>query len=647
MQGEARVESGAAPAVTTGDGARARLLLLSASAVILVYALAVAIPNVFTIDGLIYHAMAEAMVRDGSFTFWTGYETYKSQTLDLLFMVPVGDHMMPQYPGGWAFLAAPFYALGGIRGLFLLNALATVATIWLIRATSRELFDNPRAATAAALIFVFATFAFDYAGAVWPHAVTVFGIAAATAAAARAWRRDRPGWAFAAGLALGVAVNFRVDAVFAAPAIGFWLLAAAGRPWASAGAFVAGMAPGLLASAAVNYAKFGLFTPVTYGRSDTGGTSVQHYADLLPLALVAAALMLLLGFQRVRQIAYRPRALGAIAVVLAVVALMPVIRPIAVRLLTGAGAILVDIQLFPGAFAPALEHHMPDGTFTLYGYHKKALLQSLPWLAGCVILVPGLLRGRRRAGLALLMVLLPAALVLPFAWSAWVGGRGTHMRYMVNLLPALSILGGLALDRLTAESGRSRVQAFYAGVAVLCVGLGAGVLGQHDPLYTLQNSVPNVVAATLAVLSFGLLLLAGRAGPSIVSALRGVFVTALAVAFVSAWGLDLALHQGRRAKLYTITEAARALPDAAVVQTVRAEGFFERAGRPPGLLAVVARDGKLYDPDFIQRVLAEGRTLFVQQEFVAEKMVSDGLAGSAEPALDLDPQDNLYRVTAP
>lgn len=648
MYGGARVASGVAPAATTGEEPRTRALLLVASAVILVYAMAVAIPNVFTIDGLIYRAMAEAMARDGSFTFWTGYETYGSRTLDLLFMVPVGDQLVPQYPGGWAILAAPFHALGGIRGLFLLNALATVATIWLIRATTRELFQNPRAATAAALIFVFATFAFDYAGAVWPHAVTALCIAAATAAAARAWRRNLAAWALAAGLVLGFAVNFRVDAAFAAPAIGFWLLAATARPWANAGAFAAGMAPGLLVSAAINHAKFGLFTPITYGRTgpQAGGTSIDFYADLLPVAVVAAALTLPLGFARVRRIAYRPGVLAGVAAVLAVVALLPVVRPLAVRLLTGAGVLVIDIQTFRDAIQPGLVREMPDGTITLYGFQKKALLQSLPWLAACLILAPGLLSGRDRAGLALLL-LLPVALVLPFAWSAWFGGRGNHMRYMINLLPALSILGGLVLDRLAAEPGRSRLLPYYAGGAAVFVGLGAGLAGGHDPLYLLQNTLPNVLAAALAVLSLGLLLHDGPGRPAIVSALRGVFAAALLMAFVSAWGLDLVVHQARRAKLYEITEAARTLPADAVIHAVRAEGFYERIARPPGLVALVWRDGSLYDPGFIRRVLAEGRPVFVQQQFVAEKMVADGIAGAAEPVLGLDPQDELYRITPP
>lgn len=637
-------ESAAAPAGLRG----ATGLLLAASAVILVYAMAVAIPNVFTIDGLIYVAMAKAMAEHGSFAISNGFETYRSPSLDLLFLVPVGDRLVPQYPGGWAFLAAPFYMLGGLRGLFLLNALATIGTIWLIRDTSRELFASPRAATAAALIFAFATFAFDYAGAVWPHAVTVAGIAAATAAAARAWRRASPAWALAGGLALGIAVNFRVDAAFAAPAIGFWLLAASSRPWANAGAFAAGMLPGLLGSAVINQMKFGIFSPITYGRSGAdGATSIGFYADLLPFAVAAAVPLLLLGSQRARRIAYHPGVLALLAAVAVAVALVPGIRPVVLRLLTGTAALVVDIQTFRDAFQSDLVTEMPDGTITLFGYPKKALLQSLPWLAGCLILAPGLLRGRDRAGLALL-VLLPLALVLPFAWSAWFGGRGNHMRYMVNLFPALAILGGMALDRLASEPGRSRILGLYAAGAATAAGLGYGLLRARESLYILQNSLPNALAASLAVLVLAVVLggaLAVR--PALVSAARGVFTAALAMAFVSAWGLDLAVHQARRAKLAGIAEAARTLPPDAVIQSVRAEAFFERVGQGAGIVAVVARGGELYDRDFIRRVLAEGRQVYVQQEGLARIMVDEGIAGSYEPAASLDSQDNLYRIAPP
>jgi hypothetical protein len=408
------------------------------------------------------------------------------------------------------------------------------------------------------------------------------------------------------------------------------------------------MLPGLLASAIVNLVKFGIFSPVTYGRSGDGGaTSLAFYADLLPFAAAVAIPLLLLGSRRVRRIAYRPGVLAALAVALAVVSLLPGFRPVVSRLLTGTAALVIDIQTFRDVFQANLVTEMPDGTITLFGYPKKALLQSLPWLAGCLVLVPGLLRGRDRAGLALL-VLLPLALVLPFAWSAWFGGRGNHMRYMVNLFPALTILGGLALDRLASEPGRSRMLALYAGGAAIAAGLGYGLLSARSPLYILQNSLPNVLAATLAVLVLGVVLGNAMAvRPALVSAARGVFAAALAIACVSAWGLDLAIHQARRAKLAEITEAARDLPEDAVIQSIRPEAFFERVGESSGIVAVAGSGGVLYDRDFIRRVLGEGRRVYVQQEALAKIMISEGVAGSAVPVADLDPADNLYLITPP
>lgn len=647
MSGEATDETRAAPATLAGSAGGDRALLWAASAVILIYAL-VAVPAVFTVDGAIYRAMADALVRDGSFEIRNGYQIYHAQTLDLIFTVPVGDRLVAQYPNGWAFLAAPFYALGGLRGLFLLNALATVATIWLVRDTTRELFEDGRAATAAALIYVFATFAFDYAGAVWPHGVTVLGIAAATAAAARAWRRDRPGWALAAGLALGLALNCRVDAVFAAAAIGFWLITAGRRPWAGAGAFALGLLPGLLAAATINLVKFGRFNPITYGRSaaENGATGLGFYADLLPLAVAGVVLMLALGFERVRRIAYRPVSLALAAGAIAALALLPPLAPVVTRLLSGAGALLIDLQAFRWRLPDYQLATQPDDTVLVFGYYKKALLQSLPWLAGAVVLAPWLVRGRRRAGLALLLVL-AACLVLPFAWSAWVGGRGNHMRYLVNLLPAASILGGLTLARLLDAPGRSRLLAMLAGCVTAAAGLALGWLGGHAPLYVLQISLANMLAAVLAALAVAVLLLRGPARQAALSACKGVFAASLVMALLSAWGLDLVLHQGRRAKLLTIAEAARALPADAVIQSLRIEGFFERLNRPPGIVIRPVPDRSIYDHALIRRLLADGRAVYVQQKAVADRMIADGVAGSATPALGLDPLNELYRITPP
>ncbi|HSF96674.1 MAG TPA: glycosyltransferase family 39 protein [Thermohalobaculum sp.] len=627
------------------EGRVLRWLYLLSGPLILAYALFVAAPNVFVIDGAVYYAMVDAMAREGSFAIWNGYEIYHSPSLDLRFTSPVDDRLMPQYPGGWAFLAAPFYLLGGIRGLFLLNALATVATIWLVRATAAELFGSRRLAVIAALVFVFATFAFDYAGAVWPHALTTLGIATATLAAARAWRRERPGWALAAGLALGVAVHFRVDAILAAPAIGFWLLAATNRPWANTGAFAAGLVPGLAAASAINFVKFGSLAPITYGRSgaDGGAPDLVHYAGLLPFAVMVLALALALGFAPVRRAVYRPAVVLGLAAVLAVICLLPPLQPHALRLLRGAGAMLVDIQAFRGVLRPDLLQELPDGTVQFLGYHKKALLQSLPWLAGCLVLAPRFLRGPDRAGLCLL-ALVPAAIVVPLAWSAWLGGLANHMRYLVNLLPALSILGAVALDQLAAAQGRSRLIALAAGAAAVLAGLAAGYGGGHGMIFVFQNSLPNVIVAALAGVS---LLAVLSARPALVSAARGVMAAALALAFVSAWGFDLALHQSRRLQLQQISVAARAIPPDAVIQAIWPTAFYDRIGRRPGLVALYTFGDKNYDADFIGRVLAEGRPLFVQNQLIADQIVADGVAASAEPALGLAPADELYRMVPP
>ncbi len=159
---------------------------------------------------------------------------------------------MPQYPSGWAFLAAPFYAAGGIYGLILLNVLATLLAVWLIRVAGRVFFDDDRLGLVAALLYVFATFAYDYAGAVWPHAPALACILGATVAAGLAWRRDDLRWAFAAGLVLGFGVNMRVDAILPLVAIAPWLLGVMRRPYLALALLLAGLVPGLAVAAALN-----------------------------------------------------------------------------------------------------------------------------------------------------------------------------------------------------------------------------------------------------------------------------------------------------------------------------------------------------------------------------------------------------------
>ncbi len=159
----------------------------------------------------------------------------------------------PQYPSGYALLAAPFYKAFGVHGLMLVNALSFAACMFLTFRLA-ERFYNARVAAYAAAIFALATFAPTYAFAIWPHMIALLfwlaGFYLAVAAADAPNRKSRYLRLLFAGLAIGAGINIRIDVFLAAIAIFLWLRAFA-RPDDRLAplALIVGAVPGLLLAA--------------------------------------------------------------------------------------------------------------------------------------------------------------------------------------------------------------------------------------------------------------------------------------------------------------------------------------------------------------------------------------------------------------
>ncbi len=106
-------------------------------------------PGHFTIDEGVYDLMVRAFVVTGSLEVWNGYEEFASPELVWPAINLRDGVLVPQYPGVFALLAAPFYWLLGYRGLFLLSALAFAAALVLCFAIAQRLFrelQRPRQA---------------------------------------------------------------------------------------------------------------------------------------------------------------------------------------------------------------------------------------------------------------------------------------------------------------------------------------------------------------------------------------------------------------------------------------------------------------------------------------------------------------------
>lgn len=607
-----------------------------------------AVPGVLTIDGFVYQAMIDAFARNGSLFIGNGYEEYGSEALALPLSPIVDGRLAPQYPGGWGILAAPAYAAAGLRGVILVNALASALTLPLIWQAARALFDDRRLAVHAALIYGLATFAVDYAFGVWPHGIATFLVTAALAAVATGWRGPPAAelrGALVAGLAIGAGINLRVDAFFAVAPLAIWLLGAGRRPYASLALLLAGLVPGLLVAAAINHAKFGSFSPFAYGKSE-GRVSLEYYAELALLTAVAGLAALVLGLPHVRAVAYRPRLLGLATVgVFAVLLAAPATRELLLRLAQGFWILVVDLQAHP---LPALGMTVAeDGTIETFGVLKKALLQSLPYAAVVIILMPRLWRGPDRAALALcfLFVLL---LMVPFAYSTWHGGAAKNMRYFLSSLPALAILSAAALREIGSMAQPRPRLAACAMLAVAGAALLFGALRGYGSDYVVEATLPNLIAGSIVALSILTLLARGEARGTSATVLGAVVGIGLLSAFASGWIFDLRQSQYQRGMNLEMAWLTQDLPAEALVVTDNPKFLALRVNRPPALTAQTDFYSGDVGPELVAlvgRAFAEGRPVFAQGLSAAKQLVAKGASAGFSPRYGIVDVLEVYRMS--
>ena len=497
-------------------------------------------PGHFTIDEGVYDLMVRAFAATGSLEVWNGYEEFASPELVWPAIKLRGGALVPQYPGVFALLAAPFYWLLGYRGLFLLNALAFAAALVLCFAIAQRLFRDPVLSLNACLILALTTFAWEYSQAAWPHALSMLIVALAVYCAIVALQasdsRASTIAALAAGLTIGLGIGVRLDTVFALPAVVLPLLFV--DPWRPREALAAGMGllPGLAALGAVNHVKFGIFSPFSYGAGHLGGAA----ASMTPyLPIVTAGLVLAFGaWAATRPFGgkliegnRRTAAIGAALVGAAVIA-TPQGWALVSKLAAGAYQLLVDFRIRDLAIVEGGLSRGPGGGMVYLGSLKKALLQSCPYLVALALPLISLLRGRDVRALGVLF-LVPAGFVTVYAYFAWHGGLAFNLRYLVPALPFLAILTAYAWREVAPGLGpRWLCVAVLGGFAVFAAHVLAA-FPRPAPMATQEGMF--LTAPLLIALGLGILLAASRvATVERVKVLHGAAGAMMLVALV--WG---------------------------------------------------------------------------------------------------------------
>ncbi len=420
-----------------------RRVSLACVLIVLAAFLAPGVP--FIIDGGIYHDMARAMAERGTLSIGENGGVENAPALTKFLTIAHDGKVMPQYPSGYAFLAAPFYAVFGAHGLMLMNALAFALSIWLSHALAKRFYTDETAAWTAG-IFAVATLTPTYALGIWPHMLALaFWLGAvftAVVAHQSAQRRNGLLLFVLSGFLVGCGLNVRVDVFLAGLIIFFWLqLFARPRDRLAPVLVVLGMAPGLILSAVLNEIKFGAFTPLSYG-DDLGLDSGARY---IPIAIAASAALIAVWAVNapalVKAALSKPlrvyALIAALALAGAALAIAP-LREFIWRAITGLYVLVINLQAHDAYHQVGVEKNA-YGHLLFWGYPKKALIQSLPWMTLLILPCWNAIRGRNTmaAGLSALAI---AAPICFNAMNHWHGGGSYSMRYFIPALPFLVML---------------------------------------------------------------------------------------------------------------------------------------------------------------------------------------------------------------
>ena len=342
------------------------------------------IPGYLSVDETIYHWSAAGFAAHLSLDIRNGYDECPSPLLVHPFLRVHNEKLYTQYPAVFPILAFPFYKLAGYYGLFLMNSLAFMVVLILCFATAKYLFGDLDLALNSLLILCFATFAWEYSQAAWPHMFSSGFILGAFYAFVRSFgateRRQAMLWALGTGIIAGFAPGIRNDGICLFPLITLPLVCTRPIRLRELAMVLVGMLPGICVLSWINYLRYGVASPFSDGNVSL---SVGSLVTIGVLCLTIPAL-----FTRpmvVDAIRKRRKTLWpvAVAVVLPVFLVEPV-RRFLWDLCFNSFVSSIDIRFFPDIARSGIGR----GEFNavLYcGALKKALLQSLPFLAVLVL----------------------------------------------------------------------------------------------------------------------------------------------------------------------------------------------------------------------------------------------------------------------
>ncbi len=525
----------------------------------------------FTIDGVIYIDMAKAMSENGALAIASngGVDGAPALTKEITF--ENGGAAFPLYPSGYAFIAAPFYALMGIRGLILMNVLSFLGSAFLVYHIAGRLYEEHFIRLAALAIFVVTTFVTNYVTAIWPHMLALLvwlGAIACTISAADTVNANRRMLAFiASGLIIGIGINIRIDSILIYAVLFVWLRIFSLPSHRLAPLWISiGLAPGLIFAAWLNGLKFGAFTPLSYG-STSGASQLSSYTNILIVGGLTFLSLWMINMPAMAMTAYRQFGLrnlllaGAVAIGMSFVFMGSFI----VDTLYGVYVLVLNLQAH-NAYSQAGVELNEFGHLLFWGYPKRALIQSLPYLPLIIIPLFYFFRGKDTKSVSLCLLTIAAPIAF-YALNQWFGGGSYNLRYFIPTLPFIAILSAVALHDLSSSAGTvSRSVLLFACVSAAALFVGTQELGQAVPaLFVPAALYPQWAIAFLCTILIVVFL--RTKGQSIAKAT--LVVSSFALAYSALLSLENeSSHEKARAELRGYAqEIAKALPENSLILT--------------------------------------------------------------------------------
>lgn len=565
------------------DAIGPQALIMLASGLIALVLFATRAPLPFSIDEVIYSHMAASMWEHGTLHIDPAALPAASPPPQLMLTQAVDGHVFPEYPSGYAVIAAPFYGLLGVHGLILLNVLAFIATMGLTFRVGRNMYGRDTEALIATIGLMGTSFLTSYVGVIWPH---MLALALIMGACERLTSHMRTAGGptlrnlVLAGLLIGLSVTVRVEPLIVVAALTIWLtLFGAPSQRLAPSAFLLGTAPSLLVAAALNFAKFGVFSPVSYGR-EAGAASLGMYVPVLVFLCVLviagslidpgrgrAAALIAAVRARIASLSVLQRWAAGGAVALAIVAV-----PSVAALISNMYVLVADLQMMDTDRASGAIRTDADGYLMFLHVHKKALLQSMPVLIIAFGTLFALFSGRHLAQRTLSFAV-AGALIVFYSLSQWDGGFSYNMRYFLVCLPFLSLLAADYVVRSLEgrwETGdwaaaRWGVIACAAGfVVAVGAGLPAGLYKLYGPLLVAGGLLALVIAFALRP----------QLARTLRSAWVGLVTAALGIGVMHSVGDLIGQTRFVNERADKIAYTASVLPEDALVLTTVEELFF-------------------------------------------------------------------------